>query len=308
MDEGLSVNDAAAPLVLWLGEPACHDPALVGGKTAQLSRLATHHPVPDAFCITTLAYAAYRQRDAMPGEVADALFRAYLTLSSRDRDGTGATDALPVAVRSSALGEDGVTASFAGQHATHLNVRDPDGLLQAVEGVWRSALADSALAYRRDKGMAAAQVAVAVLVQRLVACDVSGVVFSIDPVALDDSRIVVSASWGLGESLMGGSINPDRWVVDKESLSVLEQTVGDKETMTITQEAGTREVNTPRFLRQKQSLTEGEVRQVATLAIELERTLGQPVDVEFAFEGGRPVLLQCRPVTSLDAAPLGVRP
>lgn len=308
MDEGLSVNEVEAPAVLWLGEPACHDAALVGGKAAQLSRLASHHPVPNAFCITTSAYAGYRLGDAMPAEVADEVVQAYESLSRREGQGSGAKEPLSVAVRSSAVGEDGVAASFAGQHATHLNVRGPDALLGAVEDVWRSALTDSALAYRRDKGMAAAPVAVAVLVQRLVACDVSGVVFSIDPVAMDERRVVVSASWGLGESLMGGSINPDRWVIDKESLGVVEQTVGDKETMTIAREAGTREVKTPQFLRQQQSLTGDEVRQVAALAVELDRMLGQPVDVEFAFEGGRPLLLQCRPVTSLDAAPLEVRP
>ncbi len=307
MSERLSANEGADPVVLWLGEPSCDDPEVVGGKAAQLSRLAELHPVPDAFCVTTAAYSAFRSGGAMPGHVADAVLHAYEELSARHARGSApAPLGLPVAVRSSAVGEDGVSASFAGQHATHLNVRGPEGLLAAVEGVWRSAHADGALAYRRAQGLAEAPVSVAVLVQRLVDCDVSGVVFSIDPVAMNSDLVVISASWGLGESLVGGGINPDRWVVDKGSLQVLSEALGGKELMTITDLAGTREVSTPRYLRQRRSLQEEEVMEVARLALRLEAMLGRPVDVEFAIEGGRPVLLQCRPVTGLGAGvPMG---
>lgn len=307
MSEHLSVNEFATPVVLWLGEPSCGDPKVVGGKSAQLSRLADLHPVPDAFCVTTAAYAAFRHGDAMPGGVAEAVLQAYEELSARHVRGSARVPpGLPVAVRSSAVGEDGVSASFAGQHATHLNVRGAEGLLVAVEGVWRSARSDGALAYRRAQGLAEAPVSVAVLVQRLVDCDVSGVVFSMDPVAMDSGRVVISASWGLGESLMGGGINPDRWVLDKGSLEVLGETLGGKELMTIADVAGTREVSTPRYLRQRPSLREEEVREVARLALRLEAMLGRPVDVEFAIEGGQPILLQCRPVTGMGTdAPMG---
>lgn len=301
MGETVSGSQAASQPVLWLGDAASGDPRSVGGKAAQLSRLHGVCEVPDAFCVTTDAYAAYEAAGSMPPEVASAIVAAYEELAARSdvQPGSGVSAPLAVAVRSSAADEDGAAASFAGQHETQLNVRGSDDLLKAVESVWRSAHSESAHAYRRELGLDTVPVAVAVLVQRLVRCDASGVAFTVDPVSSDDDKIVISASWGLGESLVGGTINPDRWVLDKQSLSVLQRTIGDKDLMTVTQERGTREVKTPSFLRQSASLADDQVRSVATIAKDLETRLRHAVDVEFAVVDGRPVLLQCRPVTTI---------
>lgn len=303
MGEAESVRQSETLVVSWLGEPACGDVRLVGGKAARLSLLSGHHPVPEAFCVTTAAHSAFSAVNAMPIDVSKEVVGAYERLSSScGFDPDAPTErALPVAVRSSAADEDGSSASFAGQHETHLNVRGRDDLLAAVESVWRSVRSENALAYRRERGLEGQPAAIAVLVQRLIDCDTSGVVFSADPVSSDRDKVVISASWGLGESLVGGAINPDRWVLEKETLNVLERTVGDKELMTITQDGGTREVKTPTFLRRSSSLDDEQVLEVARLAKELEARFGGPVDVEFAYVAGRPVLLQCRPVTTLSA-------
>lgn len=304
MAEAVSASGVLAPLVLWLDDPTAGDPRLVGGKAAQLSRLAGFHETPAGFCVTTASHAAHLRGDAIPPEVAATVVSAYEELARRSGfdPNAGPAEALPVAVRSSGLAEDGISASFAGQHATHLNVRGPKELLTAIESVWRSARSEVALSYRRDQGLAAAPDAFAVLVQRFVDGDASGVAFSVDPVTGDDQRMIISAGWGLGESLVAGSINPDRWVVDKETMSVQQRALGDKEFMTITTCTGTREVRTPAYLRHRFSLDEQQVLDIAKLARNLEARLTYPVDVEFAIEAGRTVLLQCRPITTLAVA------
>lgn len=299
MGRALDETSFAAPAVLWLGDPRSTEAGLVGGKAAQLSALAATHPVPEAFCVTTAAYAAYERTGGVPPDVARAAAAAYRELAARSGDDPAR--GTPVAVRSSAVDEDGTGSSFAGQHDTYLNVTGEDVVLAAVAGVWRSARGEAALGYRRDRGLGDAPAAVAVLVQRLVSCDASGVAFSVDPVASDLGRVVISASWGLGESLMAGDIDPDRWVVDKASLSVIARTVGAKQRMTITDDAGTRQVSTPTFLRQRASLSDEDALAVAGMATGLEARLGHPVDVEFALADDGPVLLQCRPVTTLAA-------
>jgi len=305
-----------APLVVWLGDPLCADASLVGHKAAHLGQLSLTHPVPGGFCITTEAFLRYQENGAVSDETAAAIVAAYARLAARDGSGGPIADgaASPagdppgprVAVRSSAVDEDSPDASFAGQHDTFLNVAGAEGLLDAVAKAWHSARSEAALAYRSSRGLAATNIALAVLVQLMVRADSSGVAFSVDPVKEDPNRIVVSANWGLGESLVGGKVNPDRWVFEKPSLALLEANLGDKQLMTITAETGTREVKVPSFLRERRSLSDDEVTAVAELTRELERLQGWPVDAEFAFDSGRLYLLQCRPVTTLpgqEAAP-----
>lgn len=299
MGDAVVVREVAAPFVSWLGEPMCADARLVGGKAAVLSELRGSFPVPEGFCVTTAAYASYQAMGVMPTDVADAVMAAYSDLAVLARFVEGSGDAPPVAVRSSAVGEDGRAASFAGQHATLLNVRGVHSLLDAIEEVWRSAGHATAMAYRREHGLEGEPIAVAVLVQSMASCDASGVAFSVDPVTGRRDRIVISSSWGLGESLVGGDINPDRWILDKAGLAVLEHAVGDKASMTITDGSGTRKVRTPSFLSRRPSLSEDQVYEVARLTLRLEERFGHHVDVEFGAADDRIVLLQCRPVTAV---------
>ncbi len=225
--------------ILWLGQPACHDSALVGGKAAHLSQLAADYLVPPGFCLTAAALnrslqgASVPNADgasvpALPPALYDELAAAYRELAER----CGA-DEPPVAVRSSALDEDGGVASFAGQHATYLNVVGADAVAAAVVACWASAQSPHARAYRRRQGLALDTVGLAVLVQLLVAADVSAVLFSTHPITGCQDELVINASWGLGESIVGGTVTPDSYVVRKADCSIVSRQIAEKQRMTV---------------------------------------------------------------------------
>ncbi len=264
--------------LLWLGDPKSFDVALVGGKAANLSRLATmHHLVPDGFCIP-----ATLMDEAHPFDLRDEIIASISDLMA-----CHGLPELVVAVRSSAVDEDGATTSFAGQHETYLNIVGADAIIQAVTRCWESARSERALE-------------LAVLVQQLVASDVSAVVFSANPITGSRDEVMINASWGLGESIVGGTVTPDTFIVCKSDLAVINRVIADKQRMTVSAPGGTREVAVPRFLRQAACLTDEQVVEIAKLARTLEVTLEHPVDVECAYAGGQLYLLQCRPITTIS--------
>jgi pyruvate,water dikinase len=138
----------------------------------------------------------------------------------------------------------------------------------------------------------------AVLVHQLVPADVSAVAFSANPVTGNRGEILINASWGLGESIVGGTVTPDAFIVRKPDLSMTNLAIADKQRMTVPIPAGTRQVEVPRFLRQEPSLSQDQLVEIARLALNLEETVGHPVDIECAYAGGELYLLQCRPVTT----------
>jgi pyruvate,water dikinase len=202
-------------------------------------------------------------------------------------------------VRSSAVDEDGAQASFAGQHETYLNVIGVPAVAEAVRRCWASALTDRALIYRSSRGLSAAA-GIAVLVQHLIAADVSAIAFSADPRTNDRDHIVINANWGLGESLVGGLVTPDLFVVRKRDLVIVERRIALKQWLTVRSDTGTREVLTPRVLQQESSLSDEQVVAVARMTRALEANEGAPVDVECAWQDEQLYLLQCRPITTLQ--------
>ena len=276
--------------LLWLGDPKSFDVALVGGKAANLSRLARlYHRVPDGFSLPVMV-----MDEAHPLDLRNEITAAISDLMNCHR--------LPdfvAAVRSSAVDEDGVTASFAGQHETYLNIVGADAIIQSVIRCWESARSERALEYRRQQGLSIERLQLAVLVQQLVASDVSAVVFSANPVTGSRDEVVINASWGLGESIVGGTVTPDTFIVRKSDLAVIQRVIAEKQRMTLSAPGGTHEVEVPRFLRNTSSLNDEQVIEMAKLALTLETTMEYPVDVECAIAGGKLYLLQCRPVTTL---------
>ena len=276
--------------LLWLGDPKSFDVALVGGKAANLSRLARmYHRVPDGFSLPVTV-----MDEAHPLELRNEITAAISDLM--------ACHSLPdfiAAVRSSAVDEDGATASFAGQHETYLNIVGADAIIQAVTRCWESARSEHALDYRRQQGLSVECPQIAVLVQQLVAADVAAVVFSANPITGSRDEVMINASWGLGESIVGGTVTPDTFIVRKSDFAVLQCVIADKQRMTVSAPGGTREVDVPRFLRNTSSLNNEQVIEMAKLAQTLEVTMKHPVDVECAYAGGELYLLQCRPITTL---------
>jgi len=297
---------AGKPAILWLGDPCCGERRLTGGKAAHLSRLAAAQRVPPGFCVTAEALEALEARGGedgrtMPEPMRGAIAAAYQELG--ERCGVAAPR---VAVRSSAVDEDGSCASFAGQYESYLNVTGAGAVEAAVERCAAAARAPRVAAYRERMG-AGAGGAMAVLVQHLVEADVSAVAFSAHPVTGDPAQVVVTATWGLGESLVGGGATPDTYVISKEDGALLACEAGAKQRMTVLAidgQGGTREVDVPRLLRHRRALDDEQARQIARLAATLEAQLGAPVDVECALAAGQLFLLQCRPVTSLPSRAL----
>lgn len=286
---GASAKYIAAIEICWLGEPGCDDPAAVGAKAANLSRLAATCRVPPGFCLS----AGLFDRRPLRKELAAIVSDTYAELVRRCGIGNVA-----VAVRSSGIDEDTAESSFAGQHETVLNVRGT-AVLDAVEACRESARSDRTRAYRaaRDLGSAGG---IAVLVQRLVRADSALVAFSVDPISGEREQIVVNANWGLGETIVSGEVTPDTYRVRRADLAIT-RTIGEKARMTIAAPAGARTVAVPTAMRSRAALSDVEIRSVARLAIELEARMGWPVDLECAFEDQMLYLLQCRPVTTLVA-------
>lgn len=275
----------------WLDRPGCDDPAVVGGKAANLARLAAAFPVPPGFCLTAAAHARWAGAEPVPEALTRAVEAAYAALADR----CGVAEPV-VAVRSSAVDEDGASASFAGIYVTCLNVRGVAGVVQAIGRCWASAADPRVLAYRAGRGSEGG--GIGVLVQELVGADAAAVVFSVDPVRGDSDSLVINANWGLGESIVGGLATPDTWVLRRTDLSLLRFDLGEKALMTVRTADGTHEVPVIRSMRARRSLAEGQVRALAELAIRLEQTMGWPVDIECAFKDGQLYLLQCRPITT----------
>jgi pyruvate,water dikinase len=276
--------------IRWLGEEDCHHHEAVGGKAAVLSRYASVHQVPPGFAIAALSAAI----TSLPGDLREAIGHAYNTLGQR----RGAND-VPVAVRSSAIDEDGAAASFAGQHDTYLNIRGAMAVVDAVHRCVRSAVSGEALAYRQQRGIALDDVQIAVLVQELVASEVSAVVFSANPLNGRRDEVMINANWGLGESIVGGTATPDTFIVSKIGLDVAWRDVAHKERMTVLSDTGTEEAPVPAELRTRPSLDDHQIQQMAKLALALEDAAGYPVDLECAIANDELYLLQCRPITTL---------
>jgi phosphoenolpyruvate synthase/pyruvate phosphate dikinase len=277
--------------IAWLGEPAAHEPALVGGKAASLSRLAASCRVPPGFVLTSAALdlATHElERGTAPEALRAQIDDAYAAL------GGGR-----VAVRSSAIDEDGDAHSFAGQHETFLNVEGPDRIAEAVVLCFASAFSTRALEYRQRVGLPIDHIGLAVLIQTQVLADSSAVVFSANPVSGLLDEVVINASYGLGESVVGGTTTPDTFVVRKSGLEIVARTIGEKRLMTVPAPGGTCERETPALLRARQSITDDQVIEMTELALRLEAATGAPVDVECSVHGGSLYLLQSRPITTL---------
>ena len=306
--------------LVWL-DGACHGRDLVGGKGASLSRLfSLGAPVPPAITFTTHAYrdlathlalasrlaqfasgaqVAFRQAIAetpLPGSVEHTLRHGWTIL--RERIGPEPR----IAVRSSAIDEDGGGYSFAGLHDTVLGVTTEEAFVVAVRRCWASLWTDRSIAYRRSSGLIG-DIAIAVIAQQLVSCDISFVAFSADPVTGNQDHAVINAAWGLGEAIVSGIVTPDNITVGLSG-AILNYTIGDKETMIVADasaEDGTRQVPVPRAMRRLPALSDAQAATIAAFARRLAVEFGHPVDLEGGLVGDRLHIFQARPITTIGS-------
>ena len=318
--------------VLRFDEPGALDQAAVGGKGVNLARMAQAGlPVPPGFCVSTRAYrdflaigglgariseiaagipadgrsaleaAASEIRQAildapLPDGIAEEIAAAYAALGGF------------VAVRSSGTAEDLAEASFAGQHDTYLDVLGTDDVVDAVKRCWSSLWTERAVGYRRTHGFAHDQVLISVVVQRMVSSEVSGVMFTANPLTSATDEIVINATWGLGEALVQGLVTPDEVVVQTKALTtpmrVIERTTGLKE-LRIVRDAqsgsGVVEQDSPAAERERDTLTDAESLELAQLGLDVQDYYGGfPQDIEWARADGEFFLVQSRPITGVE--------
>jgi rifampicin phosphotransferase len=316
--------------ILRFDDAGCDQLELVGGKGANLGRLtAAGFRVPPGFCVTTRAYsdfvgsagidkelAALAARidyaDADDVERCTAEIRARLVeapvpegMAAAIADAYGALgEGQFVAVRSSGTAEDLAEASFAGQHDTYLDILGAAAVVDAVKRCWASLWTARATAYRHNKGFDHGEARLAVVVQAMVASDVSGVMFTGNPMTTATDEIVVNASWGLGEAIVSGIATPDQFVVKAGDLRIVERALGAKE-LRISRHpggaGGTVTGEVPAAERERFSLDDGQLVELAALGrMVTDHYGGLPQDIEWALAGGTFYLLQSRPVTGVE--------
>ena len=319
----------AAPVRLF-AELSRSDVEYAGGKGANLGEMtAAGLPVPPGFVVGAPAYAAFcdthglRERisralaaidveDTAALQAASAEVRALVEAEPLPADVEAAIGAAyaelgqdtAVAIRSSATAEDTESASFAGMNETYLNVRGTADVVAAVRRCWASLFGARTIFYRAKRGFPQAEMDIAVVVQRQIESTRAGVMFTIDPASGREDRIVIEGAFGLGESVVSGRVSPDRYVVDKRTLAVVERDVKPKELAIEPATAGgtvTRQLTHDESLRPV--LDDQEVHRLAELALRIEHHYGSAQDTEWAFDADGAVwMLQSRPVTSVGGS------
>jgi pyruvate,water dikinase len=299
-------------LVLPFAEAECLEVRSAGGKGSSLARMAALGlPVPPGFAIPAGALAAAlpdggaelralaQRQDAeaaqtlirtveLDNELREAVLSAYAALGPGE---------LPVAVRSSACAEDSETASFAGQQETFLHVRGGDAVRARIRDCWASFFSERALFYRSKKG-SLADLSIAVVVQRMVHADISGVLFTCDPVHQRHDRMVVEAVIGLGEAAVSGAVTPDHYVIKRDG-RVRKAQVHRQPYAIVAGEAGG-VVERPLGPEEGGARKAGDdlLGELARLGDQLEQRAGAPQDIEWAVQDGELYVLQARPVTA----------
>jgi pyruvate, water dikinase len=304
-----------AQLIRDFADLGMSDRAVAGGKGASLGELTRAGiRVPPGFVVTTAAFpgvddvpddlealAGVRDRVAnvpVPDEVRTAIVEGYRALG----------DDVPVAVRSSATGEDAADASFAGLQDTYLWVRGAEDVLDRVRRCWASLYNERSVTYRRERGITEDGLGMAVVVQRMVDPRCSGVMFTRSPTTGDRSVVAIEACWGLGSALVSGDVTPDSYVVNKITGEVIKRVVAAKVCLHRRDPGGGVLVeDVPEELQARPCLDDDELQELVRVARRAEDHYGEPQDIEWALADDHVVLLQSRPETvwsGRDAAPV----
>ena len=250
----------------------------------------------------------------IPDEIVQAILAAYISLTAsppgskaREQGQPGPEKAPAVAVRSSATAEDLPGLSFAGQQESYLNVTGPAPVLDAVKSCWSSLWTARAIGYRARNQVSHEDSELAVVVQRMVSAEVSGVMFTANPLTGRRDEITIDASFGLGEAVVSGQVEPDSYRVNASEWSIVERKLGAKGMAVVPRSGGGTEQMT-REAGEEQALSDDVILELAKLGARVASHFGSPQDIEWAWAEGQPYLLQSRPITTLYPLPVTRRP
>jgi pyruvate,water dikinase len=324
-----------AKLILWFEEIGRDFVPTVGGKSANLGEMMRIGvPVPEGFAITTEAYEQFMKETGasaeinkyvnafpeglkntsqfqeasrsirqiieakeIPQNISDAIASHYVMLCEKC-----GTEKLPIAVRSSGVAEDSASSSFAGQFESFLNVTSKEELLEKTKQCWSSQFTIQAISYRVKNELPSTGTSMSVAVQRMSHARSAGVCFTSHPITGDTSKIVLEGNWGLGESIVQGMVTPDKFIIDKETLTLIDKKVSTKERLIKFTDQGVVTADVPTEKKQLACLSDEEALKVAELAKRLETHYGAPQDMEWAVDEvlsypDNIFLVQTRPIT-----------
>jgi len=312
-------------LIISFNELSSSDVGIAGGKGASLGEMTQANiPVPSGFVILSTTFDQFikdadltQEIDAildkvdhkeihtvesasekiqgliknaiMPENIAEEIKRYFKNL-----------DAEYVAVRSSATAEDGTEHAWAGQLDSYLNTTEED-LLEKVQHCWASLFTPRAIFYRFEKGLHTTVISVAVVVQKMINSEFSGVAFSVHPVTEDKNQLIIEAGFGLGEAIVSGQITPDSYVVEKEPRRIIDINISNQERGLYRVKNGGNEwleIKEPKA--SSQVLNEKQIFELSKIILGIERHYNFPCDIEWAYEGGKFYIVQSRPITTLN--------
>lgn len=315
------------PFILWFSEIGKGDIAKVGGKGANLGELTKAGiPVPNGFCVTAQAYYYFLEKTGLEKEITAMLsnldpednkklnkvskeIKKRIVLSKMPADLAKEVEesyiklgGLAVAVRSSATAEDLPDASFAGQQATFLNINGPKKVVEAYQKCIASLFEARAIYYRIVNKYDHMKVGLAAPVQNLVAAEKAGILFTVDPVTQNAEQIVIEAGYGLGEAVVLGAITPDRYLVDKNTMTIVNKEIHQQDWKIVKNIlGGDKHASIAKKDRKAQKISDQEILELAKIGIEIEKHYGKPQDTEWTIdEHGKVFFVQSRPITTLD--------
>ncbi|UCG56786.1 MAG: hypothetical protein JSU70_18205 [Phycisphaerales bacterium] len=314
-------------LIYHLSQIRPSDQQLVGGKACALALIAQEGlQVPRSMCISTDAYDMFLDETGLRAQVLmeyhrkpfdqmrweemwDCSLRIQNMFAKTPipselaavlmEELAGSFDNMAVAVRSSAVGEDSASTSFAGLHESYLNVRGREEVLEHIKLVWASTWSDAAILYRNDVGLDVESSRMAVVIQELIQGQESGVIFGRSPI--DNTKAVVEAVYGLNQGLVDGTVEPDRWIVDRNSGRIVSHRPAQREKAVVPGFRGVRVIGLTAEQREKPPLTRHKVKNLFAVERKLAGLFGSDQDVEWTYDGSRLRLLQSRPITTKSA-------
>ncbi|MEI6499191.1 MAG: PEP/pyruvate-binding domain-containing protein [bacterium] len=298
------------------------DSKIAGGKGASLGEMMSNgFSVPDGFVVLstvfeknildkneskineTLSKIDYKDSESIlsASEKIQNMIMRYNFSSDLVEDINNnfqSLDAEFVAVRSSATAEDGVDTSWAGELESYLNTTE-ENLLQNIKRCWASLYTSRAIYYRYENNLLNKHISVAVIVQSMIPSEVSGIAFTVHPVTKNIDQILVEAGFGLGESIVSGSITPDKYLINKSNLSIEDVHISSQEIETARSREGTLIVPISEDKRGLQKLMGREIVKLAEICLKIENHYNFPCDIEWAFSRGKLYIVQSRPITTI---------
>ncbi len=319
------------PNILWFNQITMQNVDLAGGKGASLGEMVQNNfPVPNGFVVTSEAYFKFvkekgiqaeiiKKIDAidventkqleqvseeirwlitkteMSLEIKKEILNSYDELNKKENNGASTY----VAVRSSATAEDLPEASFAGQQETFLNVLGKEALIKAVRDCWASLFTARAVYYRKKQGFSTEQVGLCAVVQKMVDSEVSGIMFTADPLG-DETKIIIESGFGLGETIVSGSVTPDNYVVNKSDLTIVNKKINHQDFMLVKEQGKNTKINLGESKAKLQKMTDGKIIELAEIGKRIEEHYKKPMDIEWAMEKNILYIVQARPITTLN--------